>query len=47
MQTEMDFILGRKSFDEWDSYIDELLTKLGGQDIIASYEEQLKEFGLI
>jgi len=45
-QTEIDFMLGRRSLDEWDKYVDELTNKMGLKDIIASYAEQLASYGV-
>jgi putative aldouronate transport system substrate-binding protein len=38
------FIVGARSMDEYDSYLDEMLNVVGGNEAIAIYQKALDEY---
>lgn len=46
-QAQIDFVLGRRSLDEWDKYVDEYLKKYQGQKVIDNMTTQIKATGLV
>jgi len=44
---EYAFVTGRRSLDEWDKYVEEWLTKVGGQKQIDIFISQLKALGIL
>ena len=45
VSNEVKFIFGERSLDEWDDYVEELMTRLKGQEIVESALEQSQAAG--
>lgn len=46
-QNQIDFILGNRSLDEWNAYVDEYLNDMQGQQLIDAYTQQLTSLDFI
>ena len=44
---EYAFVTGQRSISEWDAYVNEYLTKVGGNKLIADYETQLRALNVL
>lgn len=45
VSNEVKFIFGERPLDEWDDYVEELMTRLKGQEVVESALEQSQAAG--